>query len=65
MIYIVSNSKEVRVVGVEFLKGKIVGGGLERWVGVGIVVNTDGIGFCELLKDFGFDYKRWRVIVGV
>lgn len=65
MIYIVSNSKEVRVAGAEFLKGKIVGGGLERWVGVGIVANTDGIGSCEPLKDLGFDYKRWRAIAGV
>lgn len=43
--------------GVELLKGKIVRGGLERWVGVGVVAATDGIGSCVPLKGVGFGHE--------
>lgn len=44
--------------GADLLKGKVVGDALERWAGVGIVANTDGIESCVPLKDVGFDYER-------
>lgn len=51
--------------GVELLKGKIVRGGLERWAGVGVVANTDGIGSCVPLKGVGFGHERRKAIAGI
>lgn len=51
--------------GVELLRGNIVRGDLERWAGVGVVANTDGIGSCVPLKGVGFGHERWKATAGI